>query len=161
MGSIIRWLAVWFVQVGLWLIYVSQFNTWELLVGTAAAGLATLGAAVFQRVCSVNFRPSLRQAAEIWRMPGYAVSGTWEILQGIGKQLFSKRRAPSYLASVPFAVGSEEPADVGRRALAVVYTTMTPNFIVLGVIREQGLLLYHQIIPGEVLQMTQNLGAKA
>ncbi len=159
MGSVIGWLAVWFVQVGLWLIYVSQINTWELVVGSSAAGLATLGVAVFRRVCLVKFSLSLRQTAEIWRLPGYAISGTWEIFQGIGKQLFSKRGAPTHLSAVPFEVGSGAPACVGRRTLAVLYTTMTPNFIVLGVVREQGLLLYHQIIPGEVLQLTQNLGA--
>jgi hypothetical protein len=49
---------------------------------------------------------------------------------------------------------------VGRRVLAVGYTTLTPNFVVLGIARKQGLLLYHQVLAGEVLEMTRKLGAR-
>ncbi len=160
MGSITGWLAVWLVHAGLWLIFVSNTNTWELLVGAAAAGLATLGLAVFRRLGLVKFSPSLRQIAEAWRLPWYALSDTWKLLQAIGKQLFSKAGAPGSLVAVPFEVGQDEPASAGRRALAVLYTTMTPNSVVLGVIQEQQLLLYHQLIPGDLPQTTQNLGAK-
>ncbi len=159
-GRITGLLALWVVHVGLWFIYVSTFNKWEALVGCAAAALSTLGVAVVARLGLVKFRPSFGQLAEIRRIPWYAVSGTWEIIQGVGKQLFSKRGAASYLAAVPFEVGPDDSANAGRRALAVLYTTMTPNFVVVGIIREQGLMLYHQIVPGEVLQLTRDLGAK-
>ncbi len=112
------------------------------------------------RLRLVKVSPSFWQIAEVWRIPWYGVSGTWEILQGIGKQLFTKNGAASYLAAVPFEVGSDSPACAGRRTLAVLYTTMTPNFVVIGIIPEQALLLYHQIVPGEVLAITRNLGAK-
>ncbi len=158
---IVRCLLIWAVHLGLWLIYVSQVSLWELLVGAAAAGLSTAGVYVFGRLGLVKFRPGLHEVGEIWRIPWYAVSGTWEILQGIGKQLFSKEGAPSYLAAVPFKVGPDTSANCGRRGLAILYTTMTPNFVVLGVVEEQGLLLYHQIVPGDVLRITRNLGARA
>ncbi len=161
MRGVTKWLAVWLAHVGLWLVYVSKISTWEVLVGSAAAGLATLGLAVFGRLRLVKFRPTWRQIAECWAIPWYAVSGTWEIIRGIGRQVFTRRGAPSYLAAVPFEVGADDPQNAGRRALAVFYTTLTPNFVVVGVIREQGLLLYHQILPGEVLPMTRKLGAKA
>ncbi len=159
MHRILRWAGVWLIHVGLWIVYVSQISAWEILVGAAAAGFATLGAVLLWRLRFVKFSPSFRQMAEVRRIPGYAVSGTWEILQGIAKQLF-KGGAPSYLAAVPFEVGSDSSECAGRRVLAVLYTTMTPNFLVIGIIREQGLLLYHQIVPGEVLNITRNLGAK-
>ncbi len=113
------------------------------------------------RLGLTKFRWSWRQIVEAWRIPWYAVSGTWEILQGIRKQLFTKTGAPSRLAAVRFKAGTDDAASAGRRGLAVLYTTMTPNFIVIGIIREQGLLVYHQIIPGEVLAITRNLGAEA
>jgi len=160
MQSILRRMAVWLIHVGLWLVFVSKISLWEILVGAAAAGLATLGVVLLWRLRLVEFRLNFRQMAEIERIPWYAVSGTWEILQGIAKQLFTKRGAPSYLAAVPFEIGSNGHAEPGRRALAVFYTTRTPNFVVIGIIREQSLLLYHQIVPAEVLTITRNLGAK-
>ncbi len=159
--SLITWVVLWAVHVGLWLIYTSQVNLWEIAVGAAAAGLSTLGVYVFGRLGLVKFRPSLGEVAEIWRLPWYAVTGTWELMQGIGRQLFTRGGAPSYLAAVRFEAGPDNPANCGRCALALLYGTMTPNLIVLGVVPEQKLLLYHQIIPGEVLPMMRNLGVKA
>lgn len=155
----LAWLTVWIAHVGLWLIYVSQISLWEVLVGSAAAALATVGMATFLRLGLVKCRPSLRQIAEGWRIPWYVVRGTWEITQAIWNQLFSKSGAASYLAAVPFDAGPDDPECAGRRALAVLYTTMTPNFVVIGIVREQRLLLFHQILPGEILPMTRNLGA--
>ncbi len=161
MRTIIRWGVVWAVHVGLWLIYVSQIQTWEILVGSAAAGLATLGLAVLCRLRLVRFRPSIRQIAEAWRSPLYIVLDTWKLIRCVGTQAYSRSRAPSCLTAVPFEVGPDNPACAGRRALAVLYTTMTPNSVVIGIVREQGLMLYHQIIPGDALQITRNLGANA
>ena len=92
---------------------------------------------------------------------GESVSGTVEVLHGLAKQLFTAGGAPSFLAAVPFEIGSQDdPTEAGRRALATTYTTATPNFVVLGLVNEQGLMLYHQIIPGDVLTMTRRLGAR-
>ncbi len=160
MGRITGWLAVWIVHLGLWLIYVSQVNVWEILVGSAAAAMATLGLAVFRRLGLVKCGPSLRQIAEIWRIPQCVISGTGQIMQGIGRQRFSREGANRHLLAISFDAGRDDAEGTGRRALAVLYTTMTPNFVVVGIVREQGLLLYHQLIPGKVPQMTQNLGAR-
>ncbi len=160
MGRITRWLVVWLAHWALWLLFVSQVNTWELLVGAAAALVATIGAAVYGRLGLVKFRPRLRDLAQARYLPWYVATGTVKIIQGIARQLGSRSRPSNQLAAIPFNFGREDQASVARRALAVMYTTMTPNSIVLGIVREQELLLYHQIIPDEVSPMMQNLGAK-
>ena len=48
----------------------------------------------------------------------------------------------------------------GSAALEITYTTATPNFVVLGIVREQGIMLFHQVLKGDIIQMTQNLGAR-
>jgi hypothetical protein len=78
----------------------------------------------------------------------------------LAKQIFTREGAASFTAAVPFTVGRDTPVTMGRRALAVTYTTITPNFVVLGIVKEPGLLLYHQIVPGKILRMTRHLGAK-
>jgi hypothetical protein len=45
--------------------------------------------------------------------------------------------------------------------LAVAYTTMSPNFIVLGINTKEKGLVFHQIERSGVPKMTKNLGAIA
>ncbi len=144
----------------LWFLFVGKIDRQEIILGVLSAVVATIAAGIFGVQSPIHFRPTFRELSEIWRIFGYTFSGTWEILKGLAIQLFTKNGAPSLIRAVEYQVGGDDPRSVGRRALAVAYTTLTPNFVVLGIIPEQRILLYHQILPGEVLQMTINLGAK-
>lgn len=132
----------------------------ELITGFLVALTATIATLVFASVGKVEFRFHIKDVLQAWRMGWYAIDGTFEVLQGLCKQLFTRAGAPSFVAAVPFTIGNDNSLySHGRRALAITYTTATPNFIVLAIIEDQKLLLYHQIVPGEVLTMTRNLGA--
>lgn len=154
------WAVVWLLHLGLWFLFVAQLSIDELLAGMAAAAVATAAAAVFEALGLVKFRPLLRSLVQAWRIPWYLITGTGEIFHGLAKQLFTAGGAPSTLRAVPFVVGGHDSESTARRALAVTYTTITPNFIVLGIVSEQGLMLYHQILPGKVLPITKQLGAR-
>ena len=41
--------------------------------------------------------------------------------------------------------GSQSDDAGARRALAIAYTTITPNFVVVGIDKERAQLVYHQI----------------
>lgn len=153
------WLATFVLLYGTYLLFVSTLARPELYVGIAAAAVATVAAGVVGLIDTVKFRPALRDVIQAWRIPWYMVQGTYEIGKALAIQLFIPDGAPSVLRAVRFDVGGDDPRSCARRALAVFYTTLTPNFIVLGIVRGQRLLLYHQILPGDVLQMTINLGA--
>lgn len=47
-----------------------------------------------------------------------------------------------------------------RRALAIGYSTMTPNMIVIGIDHERGRMLYHQLERSPIAEMTRKLGAR-
>jgi uncharacterized protein YbjT (DUF2867 family) len=64
------------------------------------------------------------------------------------------------LLAVPYDPISEDAADAALRALAIAYTTSTPNFIVIGIDRKRGQLVYHQIKKSPVLPVTVKLGAR-
>jgi multisubunit Na+/H+ antiporter MnhE subunit len=144
----------------LYLLFTSTITKVELLAGLGAAVVATFAAGVFGVACGIGFKPTLREVLEAWRMPYYAFQGTWELFRALAKQLFTSRGADSLLRAVPFDVGGDDPHSVARRTLAVTYTTLTPNFVVLGIVHKQSLMLYHQVLSGDVLQMTINLGAR-
>ena len=72
-----------------------------------------------------------------------------------------RKPAKSLFYSVPFDTGGDSDEDAFRRALAVGYTTATPNFVVVGIDREHRRLVFHQIEDSEVPEMTKQLGARA
>lgn len=179
---------VWIIHIALWTLFISKFDVRETWIGLIASLAAVAGAVAYGRTGLVQFRPVWADLIQIWRMPKYLFIGTWEILCGLGMQLFQPGGAPSWILAVPFEIGRDDPQSAARRALAVAYTTATPNFVVLGTWPdpserkdpeprgpdlqppspshqvkpaepEQGLLLYHQIKRGEVLEMVKKLGA--
>ena len=148
-------------HAGLYLAFAANVGVREIVAAALAAVVVTTAVLVFARAGQVSFRFRPRDLAAAWRMPWYALSGTAEVLRGLWKQLTDPNGAPSFLASVPFDMGEADGRrDAGRRALAVTLTTATPNFVVLGLVEEQGVMLYHQIVPGDVTRITRQLGAR-
>ena len=97
--------------------------------------------------------------AQAWRLPWNICKGTGELFIAAYNQISRRKGADNYLATVAFQYGGDDSRSAARRMLAVSYTTLTPNFIVLGLVPEAKLMLYHQVQKGEVSQLTQNLGA--
>jgi multisubunit Na+/H+ antiporter MnhE subunit len=159
-GTWIAWATTFVALYGVYLLFVSTLTKPELFVGILVTFIATLAAGAFGTIGLVRFKPTLRELIQAWRLPYYAVQGSWELFKALGQQLFTKDGAESLIRSVPFEVGDEDAHSAGRRALAVTYTTLTPNFVVLGIAHKQALMIYHQVLAGEVLQMTVNLGAR-
>lgn len=157
------WIAAaitFIVLYGFYLLFVSTLTKPELLAGIGVAALATVASGVFGTVGIVHFKPTPGELLQAWRIPQGMLQGTWAVFVALAKQLFTKKGAASLLVAVPFEVGGKDEGAAARRALAVTYTTMTPNSVVLGIAHKQALLLYHQLVPAKVPQMTVNLGAE-
>jgi hypothetical protein len=137
----------------------SSFKRSDLVIGAAASVLGAIAGGVVARRELARFSPRWRWVAQCWRIPGYVLSGSWELVVALRRQLFTPGGAESLVRAVAFDAGSGDEASSARRALAVAYTTSTPNFVVIDVVREQGLLLFHQVKRGKVLPMTRRLGA--
>ena len=145
---------------GTYLLFTATLSKPELYAGLGAAVVATVAAHVFGIAGVLHFRPALRDVLQAWRLPWSTVRGTYQLLKSLVRQAARPQGAPSVIRALPYRVGKMRNApDAARRALAEIYTTITPNSIVLGIVPRQHVLLYHQILPGDVLQMTINLGA--
>ena len=144
-----------------WIVFVGTFSLHELLIGVLGALLATAGLSIINRHYPARFHPRLTELLSLWRLPGYLVSDTWKILALRDKDLRSIQTANSLFLVVPFRAGKkDDPRATARRALAVIYSTITPNTVVLGVNTNDQNLLLHQLIPGPISKMTKNLGAR-
>ncbi|HWC17601.1 MAG TPA: hypothetical protein VG498_11345 [Terriglobales bacterium] len=143
-----------------WLLFSGTFAIHELLIGGVAALLATVGLIVINLQYPARFSPTFTALFAIWRIPWYLITGTWEIAMVALKDALGMKPAQSIFRIARFDAG--KPGDAvatARRVLAVVYTTIAPNFIVLGVNSSDQLLLFHQIKRSPVPKMTQELGA--
>jgi multisubunit Na+/H+ antiporter MnhE subunit len=145
----------------LWLILVGTFSFHELLVGIIATFLAGLGLLVVTVQCPPRFRPGISDLLACWRLPWYLLSGTWEVFIVAARDCIGSKRAQSIFRVSPFRAGaSQNPHATARRALAAVYTTVAPNFIVLGINANHQNMLFHQIERSSVPKMTEQLGAE-
>lgn len=144
-----------------WALLTSGFKGQEMLVGTGAALLAAL-LFMFVRIETGSIlQPAWRDLIQVWRLPWYLMTGSWEITVVLFEDLLGIRKAGSHFRSVPFEAGADgDLRMVTRRALAMAYTTVAPNFIVIGVDAKRGQLLFHQLRRSGIPIMTQRLGAQ-
>lgn len=146
----------------LWLVFVGTLSRWELLIGAGVAVLGGFAVAVVQRADDAHFRPRLRNLLQAVFIPWLLIRDTYEILWASIRDLLGGRKAISAFRIVRFKAGDLRNAhDTGRRVLAVAYTTMAPNSIVLGVNTKEKNLVFHQIARSGIPKMTKNLGAIA
>lgn len=154
--------AEWLVHAALafaaWVAFTERVTATELAAGVVAASIAGTASLLVWANNGATFRGAWGSVAQAWRLPKYALTGTWEVLGVLARHL-AGHPAPSLLLSARLDVG-DDPRSRARQALAVAYTTVTPNFIVLGIDHERGLLWYHQIRRSEVPRMTVNLGVR-
>ena len=141
-----------------WIACVANFHRDELLVG-APAVLASAGFSFYALgKLSLRFRPSLRDLAEIWRLPWSVVVDLALVLRVLALDLAGSR-APSLFRAVRWRANSYDPQDVARRALAVAYTTVSPNCVVVGIDRKRQRMLFHQLKRSPLSEMTRRFGA--
>ena len=154
------WAVHFVVLLGLWFVFVGKVGWNEVIAGTIGCAIAATAAQIVWAQHVAAIRGHARWLLEMWRLPKYMITGSWEIFGVLFRQLFGGRPAESLLLAVPYEAVGDDDASAALRALAITYTTSTPNFVVIGVDRKRGQLVYHQIKRSKVLQVTKNLGAR-
>jgi hypothetical protein len=87
------------------------------------------------------------------------VSGTAVIFWVLLRRIILGREPDSLLRLIPFDAGGPTARAAARRALALTLTTIPPNFIVIGIDEDKGMLV-HQVQESGVPEVTKRLGAK-
>ena len=156
----LSWLLLWAVSFALMLLYVGKIAADELLFAAAGSAVTAIASRMVLEKHIAPLRAQWRAAAQVFRIPKYVVVGTWEVVAVLAKQIFLRKPAGSLFYGVPFDIGGDDDESAFRRALAIAYTTATPNFVIVGIDRERGLLVYHQIKASAIPEMTKRLGAR-
>ncbi len=156
----LTWLALWASSFALMLLYVGRLSFDEALFAAIGSVVAATASKIVLEHRIAPLRSQWRHFAEIRRVPKYVVTGSWEICAVLARQIFLRKAAQSLIYAVPFDAGGDDDESSFRRALAVAWTTSTPNFVVVGIDRERGRLVYHQIRQSGIPEMTKRLGAR-
>lgn len=141
-----------------WVACVGAPEEHELLLGAAAALLSTAFSLYAIRQLPIRFRPTATDLLEGWRLPAYIAKDVAVVLWVLARH-FAGRRAPSLFRSSQWRANQRSARDTARRTLAVAYATVSPNCVVLGIDRDRGQMLFHQIQATPVTAMTERLGA--
>ena len=159
-ASVLAWIFLWAACFALWHLYVGKIAPDEALYAALGCAATVFASRIVLQNHVAPLKTQWRAIAQIFRLPEYVVTGTWEILAVLGRQIFLRKPAQSLFHSVPFENCGDDDESAFRRALAIAYTTATPNFVVVGIDRKKKLLLYHQIQLSRIPEMTKRLGAR-
>jgi len=143
-----------------WVLFVGKLEKEELWVGVPVVALAVLASEVVRTQHLIRFSVRLRWLAQAWRIPGEVLSGTGVVLKALFLQLFAGRQAGSHVLEVPYEAPDDDAEAAALETLATTFTTMAPNFIVIGIDRERKRMMYHQVERTELPEIARRLGAR-
>jgi len=158
--SRVRFLVCWLFQLVLWLVFTANAGFRELLVGAAAAAIATYFSFSFaHREKGTSFRMPAGLGV-IWRVPAVLARDTAVLLIAVARRLAGHSLRSGY-AAIPFAAVGDNPRSRGKRALAATLMTITPNTLVLGILKDEKVLFFHRLLPQPASSLTKKLSAHA
>jgi multisubunit Na+/H+ antiporter MnhE subunit len=144
----------------LWIAFVASTKPHELLVGLAVCIATLLFTRFVARASQTDLIVRFRDAAQAWRIPGNIASDVGVIVLVLFKDLLGIEPAKDLFRVCGFDASGHDPVRKARAVLAVAYTTMAPNSIVVDIDVSQSRMLFHQIERSSVSKMTRALGAR-
>lgn len=142
-----------------WMAFVGNPSLQELAVGAACAALCAAASLFTWKAMELSIAFNLRDVLELWRVPWDAVQDAGKITYALALDLLNIRRCGSHWRAIRFEEHSGRRGRL-RHVLAVAYTTVTPNSIVIGIDDESRWMLFHQIVPSEISTVARRLGAR-
>jgi multisubunit Na+/H+ antiporter MnhE subunit len=148
--------ACWFSEWILWLLFAENTGWRELTIGAAAAAIATYFVFEFaSRKPITSFRLP-HGISVIWLLPWVLAHDTAILLLAVARRL-AGGNLRSGVAGIPFGAVANRPASRSKRALATTLMTITPNTLVLGVLREREVLFFHRLVPQPASALARRL----
>lgn len=143
-----------------WMAFVGDLSPQEMALGAACAVFCAAATLLTWKAMGLSIAFDARDVLELWRLPWNALQDAATIVWALLEDLLQVSPAGSHLRAIPFREHSG-PRGRLRHVLAVAYTSVTPNSIVIGIDDERRLMLVHQIVCSEISQVTRRLGARA
>ncbi len=144
----------------LWLLLTGSGKASELILGVVTTLCAAVVLASLLNTRKLVVHLQLRDLALCWRVPGDILRDCYLVTKVLCKDLAGVERAGSFYRACGFQSGKRNPLRLGRGALAVMYSTMSPNMLVIGIDPDQSLMIFHQLQREVVPEVARRLGAQ-
>jgi multisubunit Na+/H+ antiporter MnhE subunit len=141
-----HWFLWWVALVFLWQMFVNTFAAPEVFAGLFAAAIAATAAELVREQDLVHFRPQLRWLLRARKLPSAVLVDCWIVLNALWRHLTGRQPIRGTFIAVPFAPGGDDPEAAARRALYVTAISLTPNTYVVGIDRDNDVMLVHQLV---------------
>jgi multisubunit Na+/H+ antiporter MnhE subunit len=141
------WLLWWVGLTAFWIVLDYSLNIAELLVGAAAAAVTALFVELVEYQADTYFRIRWRWLVLAVRLPVRVVRDTVIVFAALWRCLAHGQYPTDGFVEIPVRGGGESATDVTRRALLVGAHSLAPNTFVLGLDREQEVMVVHHLVP--------------
>ena len=150
------WLLILF---GLWLWLVDTLSLPELLVGPVAALISAAVTLGVRNKSGARFLLRPRWLRWFAHLPLGVLRDSAVVLAALWRHLARRERVPGVFRVVECPLTGDDPQSASRRALATALTSVTPNTYVIGIDRERGVVLIHQLVPDAPEKLRQTLAS--
>ncbi len=153
------WLA-WYVPLfWLWLLFVDTLAAEELILGAIAAAVAATAADVVRAQDLVRFRMRARWLRGLGVLPRQVLTDSWLLAVALWRQLRRPGSVRGLFRVLPFPIEGDDAVAAARSALVTGLVSVAPNTYVVGIERNEGFMLVHQLarrrggeVPGSMLE---------
>jgi multisubunit Na+/H+ antiporter MnhE subunit len=147
MRTTARLVGWWLVLWGVWLLYVGQHHTQEVVAGAIAAALSTALAVGVARLARNRYRLDPRPLAGTWALP-------WSVVRdfAVVTLALARGRPAGAWDTIEAPVRGDDPRSAGRRALLAILASIAPNTYVVDLDRERGVAQVHNLDPRRARQ---------
>jgi len=146
---VVAWLVWWVLLMSLWVIVDDSIAVDEFLAGAGAAALAAFLAELVTYQAGTRFRMRAEWLVRALRLPGEIAGDTVTVFAALGRRLLRGEQPPSGFREIPARFGGTSDEDVTRRLLLIGGRSVAPNTFVLGIDRERGVMVVHQLVANE------------
>jgi multisubunit Na+/H+ antiporter MnhE subunit len=148
--------SAWIAFFALWLLFVYQVTTSELIAAAVAAAITAFSGYVILRIIPACFEPRLRWMAQIYHLPAMIAEDLWLLLKCLLREIFRQPLRSTFVMA-HFRTPAGGCRGSAQRALAILFVSTTPNSIVLDIDSQANRLFYHQVEPAPVPQLVRRL----
>jgi multisubunit Na+/H+ antiporter MnhE subunit len=134
-----------------WVIADYSIQLDELLAGAGAAALAALVAEAATYQAAVHLKIRAEWLVPALQLPGQVAGDVITVFGALWRKLARGEQPHSAFALIPVRYGDDTIGGVTRRVLMIGGRSLAPNTFVLGVDKDLGVMIVHQLEakPGE------------
>jgi hypothetical protein len=144
----LRFAVLWWIALGgWWLILVGTNAGLEEIAAVCAATLGTAVALVLRRQRLLRFRLEGAWLAKALQAPWKIVCELAVVIWALVLHLTRVHPVASAYRAIPFPAGRDDAASAGRRALATLTDSLSPNTLPVDADLERNVALRHELDP--------------